>query len=133
MISDQTIVSNRISNKFTWNISRLSLFLKKWKRLKSINRKELLTASKLMPSVRALATPFGISGMLDGASIVSCLAALTWFAAELVAAPFCGFVASRSTFREAMACSCVAFSSTLPKTLPKRAQLILKTGKVFRP
>lgn len=71
-----------------------------------------LTASRLT-SVRALATPFGMS---VGASMVSCLAAAaTWLAAELVAAPFCGLVASSSTFSEAMACSWVAFSSTLPE------------------
>lgn len=35
----------------------------------------LLTASKLM-SVKVLATPFGISAILDGASMVSCLAAV---------------------------------------------------------
>jgi len=28
--------------------------------------------------------------------------------------PSCGLVASKSTFSEAMACNCVAFSSTLP-------------------
>lgn len=40
----------------------------------------------------------------------------TWLAADVEAAPRCGLVASSSTFREAMACSWVAFSSTLPRT-----------------
>lgn len=81
--------------------------------------------------MRALAIPFGISVMLDGASIVSCLAALTWFAAELVAAPFCGFVASSSTFREAIACNCVAFSSTLPEIWPIEAFMVKENLKVY--
>lgn len=47
----------------------------------------LLTVSNGV-SFKAFATPFGMSAMLDGANMVSCLAALTWLAAELVAAPF---------------------------------------------
>ena len=56
--------------------------------------------------------PFGRSL----AKVVSFRLILTWFAADEVAAPRCGLVASSSTFSDAIACSCVAFSSTLPGT-----------------
>lgn len=47
--------------------------------------------------------------------VVSLDAAPEYWAAVDVAAPLCGLVASSSTFSEAIACSCVAFSSTLPE------------------
>lgn len=50
------------------------------------------------------------------ANVVSFKLSFTWLAAVDVAAPRCGFVASSSTFKEAMACNWVAFSSTLPVT-----------------
>lgn len=72
-------------------------------------------------SVKALATPLGMSAMPDGASIVSCFVAiLMWLAADVVVAPFCGLVASKSTFSDAIACNCVAFSSTLPESIKLR-------------
>lgn len=52
--------------------------------------------------------PFGRS------NVVSLKLILTLLAAVDVAVPLCGFVASSRTFNEAIACSCVAFSSTLP-------------------
>jgi len=55
--------------------------------------------------------PFGRSL----ANVVSFKLILTWFAAVDVAAPLCGLVASSKTFNDAIACNCVAFSSTLPK------------------
>lgn len=57
--------------------------------------------------------PFGRSVL---AKVVSFKLILTWLAADVVAAPRCGFVASKRTFSDAIACNCVAFSSTLPGT-----------------
>lgn len=54
--------------------------------------------------------PFGRSPT----SVVSLKLIFTLLAAVLVAAPLCGFVASSKTFKEAIACNCVAFSSTFP-------------------
>lgn len=54
--------------------------------------------------------PFGRSP----ASVVSLKLILTLLAAVDVATPRCGFVASSNTFKEAIACNCVAFSSTFP-------------------
>lgn len=54
--------------------------------------------------------PFGRSPT----RVVSLKLILTLLAAVDVAAPRCGFVASNRTLREAIACSCVAFSSTFP-------------------
>ena len=57
-------------------------------------------------------------GRSAAASVVSLRFILTWFAADDVAAPRCGLVASNSTLSEAIACSCVAFSSTFPGIEP---------------
>lgn len=54
--------------------------------------------------------PFGRSPT----RVVSLKLILTLLAAVDVAAPRCGFVASSKTFKEAIACNCVAFSSTFP-------------------
>lgn len=54
--------------------------------------------------------PFGRSPT----SVVSLKLIFTLLAAVDVAAPLCGFVASSKTFKEAIACNCVAFSSTFP-------------------
>lgn len=68
---------------------------------------------KLTESIVVSKFPFGRSP----ASAVSFKLNLTWFAAVDVAAPLCGFVASSSTFNDAIACNCVAFSSTFPTKL----------------
>lgn len=54
--------------------------------------------------------PFGRSPT----NVVSLKLILTLFAAVNVAVPLCGFVASNSTLSDAIACNCVAFSSTFP-------------------
>lgn len=46
-------------------------------------------------------------------------AVCTFLAAETDAVPGFGLVASSSAFRDAIACSCVAFSSTLPANTSK--------------
>lgn len=61
--------------------------------------------------------PFGRSPT----RVVSLKLILTLLAAVDVAAPLCGFVASSNTFKEAIACNCVAFSSTLPGVIDKNA------------
>lgn len=66
--------------------------------------------------------PFGRSPT----KVVSLKLIFTWLAAVDVAAPRCGFVASSRTFKEAIACNCVAFSSTLPAIKPISFQLCAK-------
>lgn len=78
----------------------------------SIYTLRLTDTSSLTLSSCVSMLPFGRSDV----KLVSRKLILTWLAADVEAAPLCGFVASSSTFSEAIACSCVAFSSTLPKT-----------------
>lgn len=73
-----------------------------------------LTESRLT-SPMAPAMPLGTSEAADEGGSASAVSCLMWLAADVVAAPFWGFVASRSTFKEAIACNCVAFSSTFPE------------------
>lgn len=107
---------NQTTIKALWGPALLVL---RW----SINcggRRSLLVNGKVWITVRGTLTesivvsifPFGRSL----AKVVSLKLILTWFAADDVAAPRWGLVASSSTFNDAIACSCVAFSSTLPGT-----------------
>lgn len=80
--------------------------------MKSTTRKIFFLSSlyKFTESSVVSILPFGRSPT----NVVSLKLILTLLAAVDVATPRCGFVASSNTFKEAIACNCVAFSSTLP-------------------
>lgn len=71
--------------------------------------------------------PFGRSPT----RVVSLKLIFTLLAAVDVAAPLCGFVASSKTFKEAIACNCVAFSSTFPKQENARGKRKRKVGQII--
>lgn len=93
------------------------------KKLKKKKTKPNLYSVHTESSVVSMITPFGRSPT-KGVSLKLILALL---AAVDVAAPRCGFVASSKTFKEAIACNCVAFSSTLPAASATKIQNITLT------